>query len=68
MINHYRKKLARRTEFVEARPGEEVPPEDGFSWRKYGKKLVQNIPGECTIILSSLTKRYYMRVDFTYDH
>uniref|UniRef100_A0A3Q7GI67 WRKY domain-containing protein n=1 Tax=Solanum lycopersicum TaxID=4081 RepID=A0A3Q7GI67_SOLLC len=38
------KKLARRTEFVEARPGEEVPPEDGFSWRKYGKKLVQNIP------------------------
>ncbi|TMW91665.1 hypothetical protein EJD97_014048 [Solanum chilense] len=44
MINHYRKKLARGTEFVEAQPGEEVPHEDGFSWKKYGQKLVQNIP------------------------
>ncbi|WMV30918.1 hypothetical protein MTR67_024303 [Solanum verrucosum] len=34
-----RKMLARRKEYVEARPGEEVPPEDGLSWRKYGQKL-----------------------------
>ncbi|XP_006345568.1 probable WRKY transcription factor 41 [Solanum tuberosum] len=35
-----RKTLARRTEYVEARPGEKVPPEDGLSWRKYGQRLV----------------------------
>ncbi|KAL3337748.1 hypothetical protein AABB24_030067 [Solanum stoloniferum] len=35
-----RKMLARRKEYVEARPGEEVPPEDGLSWRKYGQKLI----------------------------
>ncbi|KAJ8540068.1 hypothetical protein K7X08_026457 [Anisodus acutangulus] len=33
-----RKKIARRTEYVQARTGEEVPPEDGYSWRKYGQK------------------------------
>ncbi|KAH0670000.1 hypothetical protein KY289_024493 [Solanum tuberosum] len=32
--------LAPRTEYVEARHGEEVPPEDGFNWRKYGQKLI----------------------------
>ncbi|KAK4354016.1 hypothetical protein RND71_026210 [Anisodus tanguticus] len=32
------KKIARRTEYVQARTGEEVPPEDGYSWRKYGQK------------------------------
>ncbi|XP_055810871.1 probable WRKY transcription factor 35 [Solanum dulcamara] len=35
-----RKTLARRTEYVGARPGEEVPPEDGYSWRKYGQKHI----------------------------
>ncbi|KAH0673141.1 hypothetical protein KY284_024228 [Solanum tuberosum] len=35
-----RKMLAPRTEYVEARHGEEVPPEDGLNWRKYGKKLI----------------------------
>ncbi|KAG5607052.1 hypothetical protein H5410_028544 [Solanum commersonii] len=35
-----RKMLAPRTEYVEARHGEEVPPEDGFNWRKYGQKLI----------------------------
>ncbi|KAH0756424.1 hypothetical protein KY290_026694 [Solanum tuberosum] len=35
-----RKMLARRKEYVEARPGEEVPPEDGLSWRKYGQKFI----------------------------
>lgn len=38
-----RKVVSRRTEYVHARPGEEVPPEDGYSWRKYGQK---NILGE----------------------
>ncbi|WMV30917.1 hypothetical protein MTR67_024302 [Solanum verrucosum] len=38
--NHYRKMLAPRAEYVEARHGEEVPPEDGFNWRKYGQKLI----------------------------
>ncbi|KAG5607046.1 hypothetical protein H5410_028538 [Solanum commersonii] len=27
-------------EYVEARPGEKIPPEDGLSWRKYGQRLV----------------------------
>lgn len=35
-----RKTLARRTEYVQARSGEEVPPEDGYSWRKYGQKPI----------------------------
>lgn len=35
-----RKMLERRKEYVEARPGEEVPPEDGLSWRKYGQKVI----------------------------
>ncbi|KAH0755150.1 hypothetical protein KY290_025420 [Solanum tuberosum] len=35
-----RKTLARRTEYVEARPGTKVPPEDGLSWRKYGQRFV----------------------------
>lgn len=35
-----RKTLAPRTEYVEARPGEEVSPKDGLNWRKYGQKLI----------------------------
>ncbi|KAK4716747.1 hypothetical protein R3W88_015085 [Solanum pinnatisectum] len=33
-------KSRKRTEYVEARPGEEVPPKDGLNWRKYGQKLI----------------------------
>lgn len=35
-----RKTLARRTEYIQARSGEEVPPEDGYCWRKYGQKPI----------------------------
>ncbi|KAK6789901.1 hypothetical protein RDI58_013701 [Solanum bulbocastanum] len=35
-----RNTLAPRTDYVEARPGEEVPPKDGLNWRKYGQKLI----------------------------
>ncbi|XP_009793241.1 probable WRKY transcription factor 41 [Nicotiana sylvestris] len=35
-----RKMVSRRTEYVRARSGEEVPPEDGYSWRKYGHKYI----------------------------
>ncbi|XP_060213348.1 probable WRKY transcription factor 41 [Lycium barbarum] len=35
-----RKMVSRRTEYVHARSGEEVPPEDGYSWRKYGQKHI----------------------------
>ncbi|XP_059315710.1 probable WRKY transcription factor 41 [Lycium ferocissimum] len=35
-----RKMVPRRTEYVHARSGEEVPPEDGYSWRKYGQKNI----------------------------
>ncbi|PHU17856.1 putative WRKY transcription factor 41 [Capsicum chinense] len=27
-------------EYIQARSGEEVPPEDRYSWRKYGQKLI----------------------------
>ncbi|XP_019261387.1 PREDICTED: probable WRKY transcription factor 41 isoform X3 [Nicotiana attenuata] len=35
-----RKMISRRTEYVYARSGAEVPPEDGYSWRKYGQKPI----------------------------
>ncbi|XP_055810873.1 probable WRKY transcription factor 30 isoform X2 [Solanum dulcamara] len=35
-----RKIVSRRREYVHARPGEEVAPEDGYSWRKYGQKTI----------------------------
>ncbi|MCE3050557.1 hypothetical protein HAX54_047499 [Datura stramonium] len=35
-----RKMVSRRTEYVHARSGEEVLPEDGYSWRKYGQKYI----------------------------
>nr|XP_016480478.1 PREDICTED: probable WRKY transcription factor 41 isoform X3 [Nicotiana tabacum] len=35
-----RKMISRRTEYVHARSREEVPPEDGYSWRKYGQKHI----------------------------
>ncbi|XP_009587235.1 probable WRKY transcription factor 41 isoform X1 [Nicotiana tomentosiformis] len=43
-----RKMISRRTEYVHARSGAEVPPEDGYSWRKYGQKhiLGANYPRE----------------------
>ncbi|KAH0670002.1 hypothetical protein KY289_024495 [Solanum tuberosum] len=39
-MNHCRKIVSRRREYVHARSGEEVPPEDGYSWRKYGQKNI----------------------------
>uniref|UniRef100_A0A0V0H886 Putative ovule protein n=1 Tax=Solanum chacoense TaxID=4108 RepID=A0A0V0H886_SOLCH len=39
-ISRKRKIVSRRREYVHARSGEEVPPEDGYSWRKYGQKNI----------------------------
>ncbi|KAK4352926.1 hypothetical protein RND71_028444 [Anisodus tanguticus] len=41
--NSTKRKMVSWTEYVHARSREEVPPRDGYSWRKYGQKHILGV-------------------------